>query len=214
LIINLEIQNSIKVQIQIGKIGKEIKKKHLLGQLLEPAQPLFLPPAQLARAARPCRRAGSADQPPRARYRTTRQVGLIGPTVAPHRRVSPRSQGVLPCSARTTPMLNNPRDLWGCCGPPRLLPLGFIYYPQLLLLLVSIHQSQDQTPSLELKRKPRAGSVRQRCFCPRLRPKGPQRVWVLLCVAWKVLMTRGGRIDHWGGQNFSPNIGFRRARRA
>ncbi|XP_020402759.1 uncharacterized protein [Zea mays] len=111
-------------------------------------------------------------------------------------------------------MLNNLRDLRGCCGPPRFLPLGFIYCPQLLLLLVSIHQSQDQTPSPERKREPRAGSVRQRRFCPRLRLEGPRRVWELLCVAWKVLVARGGRIDHWGSRNFSPNIGLLRARRA
>ena len=50
-----------------------------------------------------------------------------------------------------------------------------------------------------------AENTRQRR--PRSQPvfKGPLWVWGILCVAWKVLVARGGRIDHCSSRNSSPN---------
>ena len=59
-----------------------------------------------------------------------------------------------------------------------------------------------------------AENTRQRRPRSQLVFRGPLWVWGILCIAWKVLMARGGRIGHYSGRNSSPNTDLRNAQRA
>lgn len=115
LIVNLEIQNSIKVQIQIGKIRKEIKKETSSGPTLG-ASSTSLPPA-------------GPIGPGRASVPTSRTRGSAAPRALPHhptggpRRADGRPS--LTCepekSGRSPLLCTNDTDAQQPARPPGLL---------------------------------------------------------------------------------------------
>jgi hypothetical protein len=140
LIVNLEIQNSIKVQIQIGKIGKEIKKETSSRRTLG-AGPTSLPPTGPAGPGRTSAPAGGTR-------------GSAAPRALPHlptggsRRADGRPS--LTCwpekSGRSPLLLTNDADAQQPARPPGLLRSSSLPSPGIYLLSAAPPPSRFDSP--------------------------------------------------------------------